>query len=708
MRKRVTFIIALLTIFLVTNSLSAFAHPGRTDSSGGHWDRSTGTYHYHNSGSSSSTYDSSYSTISEDTRIKLTQKEELLQQRQKELLLEIQNLESKIEELNKLKTQIDELIKELESIYKYEVDYSEKYYYMPYIFFGIAKIYLGDHTIYSRDYESLWTLDLDFWENDLVSAEKDIHNNESKILEIEKTLTERKNKFTVLKEELIIKSKFSSLSSNIDSSIISSTSVNTNNYYYSTVATATSPKLTVVSQPNKEYRSGDTISLKVSNPNYGGKVEYRVILYNGTTKTTTNLWNTPVTGYYYRNWQPSGNYQFEIKWSASQLQPGAYSMTVLVRRANSKGSYDSYIDTNSFWVISDSANATQPGKQMKVHYIDVGQADSILIQTPNGKHMLIDAGNNGDANTITSYIKQQGVGTIDVLIDTHPHEDHIGAMDTVINTFDIGKIYMPKATTTTATFEDVLNVIKAKGLKVTTPVPGTTIDIDSSIKVTILAPNSESYEDLNNNSIVIKLTYGDKSFLFNGDAEDVSENEMINKGYDLKADVLKVGHHGSSSSTTSAFLNKVNPAYAVISVGKDNTYGHPAQSTMDLLKSKGIKIYRTDESGNIIATCDGKTISFNTNPGSYNGSGSSSGSGTGGTVTPPAGSGKVVYITNTGTKYHVDGCRYLKDSKIQINLEDAKSQGYTPCGVCNPPISYVDPVLYRVFLCSCKGKYILF
>lgn len=134
-----------------------------------------------------------------------------------------------------------------------------------------------------------------------------------------------------------------------------------------------------------------------------------------------------------------------------------------------------------------------------------------------------------------------------------------------------------------------------------------------------MAPNGDVYEDLNNYSIVFKLTYASKSFLFSGDAEDVSEKEMLSKGYDLKADVLKVGHHGSSSSTSDAFLSAVNPQYAVISVGKDNDYGHPAVSTMDKLKAKGITVYRTDENGTIVATCDSSSITFNTNPGTYSG-----------------------------------------------------------------------------------------
>lgn len=258
---------------------------------------------------------------------------------------------------------------------------------------------------------------------------------------------------------------------------------------------------------------------------------------------------------------------------------------------------------------------TQVNGNLKVHFIDVGQADSILI-TENGHNMLIDAGNNADANLVVNYLKSQGVSKLDYVIGTHPHEDHIGGLDVAINSFNIDKVYMPKKTTTTETYKDVINAIKNKNLKVTVPTPGTSFKLgDASCQ--ILAPNGSDYEDANNYSIVIKITYGNNSFLLTGDAEDISEKEMLDKGYGLKADVLKVGHHGSRSSTTEAFLNKVNPKYAVISLGKGNDYGHPHKSTMDRLKSKNIPVYRTDESGTIVATSNGKTISFSAKAGSY-------------------------------------------------------------------------------------------
>lgn len=252
---------------------------------------------------------------------------------------------------------------------------------------------------------------------------------------------------------------------------------------------------------------------------------------------------------------------------------------------------------------------------LKVHFIDVGQADSILIQQ-GSKFMLIDAGNNGDGKLVKNYLLQQGVKSLDYVIGTHPHEDHSGGLDYIINDFKIGKIYLPKATSTTKAFGDVVVAIKNKGMKVALPIPGESFNLGSA-KCTILAPNNSKYKDLNNYSVVVKLEFGSNSFLLTGDAEDISESEILSSGFNVKADVLKVGHHGSHSSTTVEFLSKVNPKYAVISCETDNDYGHPSKETMDKLKNKKITVYRTDELGTIIATSNGKTITFNTKPGSY-------------------------------------------------------------------------------------------
>jgi competence protein ComEC len=255
-------------------------------------------------------------------------------------------------------------------------------------------------------------------------------------------------------------------------------------------------------------------------------------------------------------------------------------------------------------------------KRLKVHYIDVGQADAILIQQGNSA-MLIDGGNNADKDIVKNYLDKEGITFLEYIIGTHAHEDHIGGLDYIINSFKVGKVYFPKQTATTETFRDFVNAVKDNGLQLTVPSAGEAFKLGEAL-VTVVAPNSEIYNEANDYSIVTKVTFGSNSFLFTGDAETVSENEIINKGTDIKADVLKVGHHGSYSSTSELFLNRVAPKYAVISLGKDNSYGHPHQQTMDKLRADGIAVFRTDENGTVIATSNGKDITFNAIPGSYN------------------------------------------------------------------------------------------
>ncbi|MGE4284162.1 MAG: ComEC/Rec2 family competence protein, partial [Clostridia bacterium] len=259
-----------------------------------------------------------------------------------------------------------------------------------------------------------------------------------------------------------------------------------------------------------------------------------------------------------------------------------------------------------------SPSPASPTGPLKVHFINVGQGDAILIKTPHGKNMVIDAGDNKYANEVVNYIKNEKVKKIDIVVGSHPHADHIGSLDEIINSFEIGKVYLPKASHNTQTFENLLLAIKNKGLKVTTAAAGTNIELDSEVIAEIIAPNSTSYESLNNYSAVIRLMFGDTAFLFSGDAEDISEEEILNKGHNIKADVLKVGHHGSNTSTTSAFLKAVSPSYGIIMVGSDNEYGHPTVETLSRLKGAGVEIFRTDESGTVIAVSDGRSVTFET------------------------------------------------------------------------------------------------
>ncbi len=250
-----------------------------------------------------------------------------------------------------------------------------------------------------------------------------------------------------------------------------------------------------------------------------------------------------------------------------------------------------------------SINNNIVSSQLKVTFIDVGQADSILIQNES-ENMLIDAGNNEDGDKLVNYFKNLNITDFKYVVGTHPHEDHIGGLDNIINNFKINYIYMPDVITTTKTFEDVLDTALNKNLTITVPKINDTLNLGSATIKVIYTGNDE--EDLNNSSIVLKVTFGNTSFLFMGDATEEVENKILNS--DIESTVLKVGHHGSKYSTSDEFLNKVNPQYAVISVGINNSYGHPDNIVINKLNNINASIYRTDELGTIIMTSDGNNI----------------------------------------------------------------------------------------------------
>ena len=242
------------------------------------------------------------------------------------------------------------------------------------------------------------------------------------------------------------------------------------------------------------------------------------------------------------------------------------------------------------------------GQDVVVKFFDVGQADSILVQSA-GVNMLIDAGTNNMGNTVVQNLKDLGITKIDYLVGTHPHEDHIGGMDDVINNFEIGTIYMPKVQTNTKTFEDVLDAISNKGLTITTPEVGYVFEVGNT-KCEVMCAGTGTTEEnsnLNLSSIVIRMVYGEESFLFMGDAEEKNESSRQWP----QTTVLKIGHHGSDTSSSESFLNQVKPEISVISVGINNTYGHPKKTTLDKLNALGTSIYRTDQNGTITITCDG-------------------------------------------------------------------------------------------------------
>jgi beta-lactamase superfamily II metal-dependent hydrolase len=245
---------------------------------------------------------------------------------------------------------------------------------------------------------------------------------------------------------------------------------------------------------------------------------------------------------------------------------------------------------------------------MQAHFIDVGQGDSCLVKLPDGKRVLIDAGDTAAAEDVIRHIRGEGVKKIDYVIATHPHADHIGALSQVIKTFEIGSIYMPKASHNTRAFESLLVAISDKGLKVNTAKAGVLLFDEGNISAGFLAPVGDDYENLNNFSAVLKITYGNVSFLFTGDAEALSEKEMIDSGQNLRSTVLKVGHHGSNTSSTTEFLKAVSPKVAVISCGEGNSYGHPSEKVLKRLQASGIEIYRTDQMGTIKIYSDGEKI----------------------------------------------------------------------------------------------------
>lgn len=247
---------------------------------------------------------------------------------------------------------------------------------------------------------------------------------------------------------------------------------------------------------------------------------------------------------------------------------------------------------------------------MYVHYINVDQGDSILIQV-NNKNLLIDSGPKTHKKSLLKYLKSLGISNLDYVIATHPHDDHIGNMNTIINNFDIKYFYAPKVYSSTNSFEKMIECLKNKNLKII-PIKRNcnTIFLGPKTSINIFSPINDIYDNENNYSPVIKISYGNTSFLFTGDAEKEIENELLELNDDISSDVLKIAHHGSSTSTSDSFLQKVNPKYAVISVGKNNVYGHPDKNTLSKLDKYNIKTLRTDMDGNITIISDGHSLRF--------------------------------------------------------------------------------------------------
>lgn len=255
--------------------------------------------------------------------------------------------------------------------------------------------------------------------------------------------------------------------------------------------------------------------------------------------------------------------------------------------------------------------------EAQVYFIDVGQGDSELIRLKDsGIDILIDAGTRSTKQELADYLKELGVDDIDILIGTHPHEDHIGGMAKIIEEFPIGTLYLPETsdemTPTTKTYESLLDAAESKNVTVRTAAAGDVLLEQGNTSFKVLSPSHTDYDNLNDYSIVTRLKVGDTAFLFQGDAETPVEEEILDSGADVSCDVIKLGHHGSSTSSSRAYLEAANPSAAVISCGVGNEYGHPHRETMDLLEKLSITPYRTDTQKTLLAETDGKTIVWQT------------------------------------------------------------------------------------------------
>lgn len=327
--------------------------------------------------------------------------------------------------------------------------------------------------------------------------------------------------------------------------------------------------------------------------------------------------------------------------------------------------------------------SSETKSKLRVHYIDVGQADCILIQNKN-ENVLIDAGNRADYSDIKDYLDTLNVKKINTFILTHPHEDHIGSAAQIIQNYNIGKVYMTKASANSRVYKNLMTELDTKNINPLYPKAGDNFFIGETA-FTFLGPVAR-YEDLNSMSLVVRADFGSNSFLFTGDATDESEHDMLKKKVNLESQVLKVGHHGSRDSSTYVFLKAVNPEYSVISCGDGNDYGHPHKEALSRLNDVGSTLFRTDKSGTIIATSDGKKVTWNTSGIKSNKEHVTNGNGL------ASKDDKIVYkesyIGNKNSHvFHKEDCSSLPKEENQVKFstrQKALNADYKPCGRCNP------------------------
>lgn len=348
--------------------------------------------------------------------------------------------------------------------------------------------------------------------------------------------------------------------------------------------------------------------------------------------------------------------------------------------------------------ISVSAQGTQTGKsasKMKVHFLDVGQGSSVLVESA-GHFLLMDGGDRDASSKVVAYLKKQGVKKLDYIIVSHYDSDHLNGVVGALQVFPVKKVIAPGYTADSRVYQSFVEAVKAQGIKRTSPKPGKKYTIGKA-KFTILAPNNTGYSDENNYSVAIRLVHGKERFVITGDAETESEYEMLENGQNLSCDVYMAGHHGSAGSSSERFLQALKPQYTVISVGEDNQYGHPSQEAMQRFKAAGVKIFRTDEQGTVIAVSNGRKLTWNHKPSTtwaYREYGSSECIGgkhvtkvTDAPVSVP-GKDQGEYIGNVNSKrFHLPTCGGLPDEKNRIYFDSrqkAVDAGYRPCGLCHP------------------------
>ena len=324
---------------------------------------------------------------------------------------------------------------------------------------------------------------------------------------------------------------------------------------------------------------------------------------------------------------------------------------------------------------------------LTVTWLDVGQGDAAVIQC-GGQSMLIDGGKPEKSSYIYAWLQQHGLSYLDVIVATHVDADHIGGLSGALNYASVGTAYCPETTGTTETFQSFVKYLAQRGKQITVPTAGETFALGGA-QIQILGPLHRA-EDSNDNSIVLKVSFGATSFLFTGDAERAEEQDLLNSGVNLQSTVLKVGHHGSDTSTSYPFLRAVAPQYAVISVGAGNSYGHPTEAVLSRLRDAGVTTFRTDMQGEITAVSDGQTINFSTAKNAVTIASANAG---GGNADGAAGAGTTAgsYVLNTNShKFHLPSCSSVetispKNRKdVNESREQIISEGYAPCKRCNP------------------------